>query len=46
MNDYQAEISQRDSRLGQIDSQMQVDKESCPASSPVGHGQQVVEIQQ
>ena len=47
ISDYQAEMKQRDSRLGQIDSQVRVDEESVPGiQSQLAIANRVVQIQQ
>jgi HlyD family secretion protein len=47
MSDYQAEVKQRDSRLRQIDSQVQVDADSLPGiRSQLAMAERVVAIQQ
>jgi hemolysin D len=47
MNDYQAEISQRDSRLAQVDSQIRTDEGALPGiQAQLGMSQRVVEMQE
>ncbi|HWM62140.1 MAG TPA: HlyD family type I secretion periplasmic adaptor subunit [Rhizomicrobium sp.] len=47
MNDYQAEISQRDSRLAQVDSQVNTDEQALPGiQQQLGMAQRVVDMQE